>query len=127
MAEKISGAEFLRTTADAGTTRKPANAVDAGNIKRARDSLGFIQTLKASPAFQWFERECIVQEFDDAKAKLTGVSTKPEDLPAAQKVFHRLLGVRIWMLEREMVSRQELNPGDSEIQVLQQAINALKK
>lgn len=127
MAEKISGAEFLRTTTDGGKTREPKDDADARNIKRARDSIGYIQTLKQSLAFQWFEQECIINEFEAARAKLTSETTKPEELPVAQKVFHRLLGVRVWLLEREIVVRQELDREDKEIEILQMKVNALKK
>lgn len=125
MSEKVSGAEFLRKTSDLSTERKARSATEEGNIKRARDVLGFIQTLKASPAFQWYERECISESFKQARGKLLG-NTKPEDLPAVQKMFHGMMGVRIWLLEQEIVSRQELNRMDPEIPILERAVFDLK-
>lgn len=87
--------------------------------------LAMLFELSENRAFRWLEEEFLNKPFQEARETFLSPDTRGEDLPAARHRYLALKEVKKAPIEREIVHRKLLDPGDSEIFRLQMKLGAL--
>lgn len=94
----------------------------ARNIKRARDELSHIETLRQNSSFQWYS-SLIEQGFKDSRAALESPDTPPKALPIIQAKFQVWREIARLLDEREIEHRRLENTNDPQIEVIRERLD----
>src|SRR6266404_2278410 len=122
----VSPADLVRQLSN--PEADPAESEEAkDNSKRAVAEISMIFELKESTAFKWFEREFIDRPYQEAFDKLRDPRQrqKDESLESIQTAYVALRAIKVGMLEREIVHREQIDPNDVEIKRLNAKLRSL--
>jgi len=97
------------------------------NKQRAANEVAMIFELKDSRAFQWFEKEFIDKPYKEAFDLLRNPKLRQEGVTLldVQAAYVVLRAVKTGVIEREIVHRETIDPGDEMIPVLRQKLDTL--